>query len=199
MLDEIEKFCSNANVFIAGSTWPADEKIIKEAVISFPELKLIIAPHEIHKQHLSKLKELFPNSIIFSELNTQYSVLSTQYCLILDNIGMLSKLFSYATIAYIGGGFDQGIHNVLEAAVYGRPVLFGPKYKKFKEAMDLINADAGFSINNKNELEKMIGHFLFDNKVYMKSCNSAKNYVLNNCGATDKIVHYIQENRLLTN
>ena len=199
VLDEIEKFCSIANIFIAGSTWPADEKIIKEATSSFPELKLIIAPHEIDHQHLSDLKVLFPNSLFYSDLISKSSMFSSQNCLIIDNIGMLSKLYSYATITYIGGGFDQGIHNLLEAAVYGRPVIFGPRFNKFKEATDLIKADAGFSINNKNELEKTISYFLADNIVYRKSSIASKNYVYKNRGATEKIIHYIQENRLLTN
>lgn len=205
-INEIEKFCGNSKVLVAGSTWPADEKIIKPISDLFPELKVIIAPHEIHKEQLNDLKNLFPDSVLLSELlqktsarQTKNAGLQTFNCLIIDNIGMLSKLYSYATIAYIGGGFDKGIHNVLEAAVYGKPVIFGPRYEKYQEAIDLKKNGAGYNINNKDELEKLVCLLLNDQKVYTTSCESAGTYVQNNKGATDIILNYIQENRLLTN
>ena len=205
-INEIEKFCGNSKVLVAGSTWPADEKIIKPISDLFPELKVIIAPHEIHKVQLNDLKNLFPDSVLLSQLfqktsagQTKNAELQTFNCLIIDNIGMLSKLYSYATIAYIGGGFDKGIHNVLEAAVYGKPVIFGPRYEKYQEAIDLKKNGAGYSINNKDELEKLVSRLLNDQKVYTTSCESAGAYVQNNKGATDIILNYIQENRLLTN
>lgn len=198
-IEEIKSFCGKQDVLVAGSTWPDDEKIIQTATTVFPDLKLVIAPHEIDKQHLDNLKELFPGSIFFSQLATDKSLLINQNYLIIDNIGMLSKLYSYATITYVGGGFDKGIHNVLEAAVYGKPVIFGPRFKKFKEAVDLRNSGAGFSINNKEELETTIRLFLTDKKAYADSCESARSYVFKNKGSTEKIIHYIQENRLLTN
>lgn len=198
-IEEIKSFCEKQDVLVAGSTWPDDEKIIQEATSVFPDLKLIIAPHEIDKEHLDNLKELFPGSVFFSQLKTDSSLLINQSCLIIDNIGMLSSLYSYATITYVGGGFHKGIHNILEAAVYGKPVLFGPRFKKFKEAMDLKNAGAGFTINNKEDLETKIRLFLTDKKAYAGNCESARTYVYKNKGATEKIIHFIQKNRLLTN
>ena len=167
-------------------------------ISSFPDLKIIIAPHEIHQEHLSYVKNIFPDSVLFSELKTSNRQPATN-CLIIDNIGMLSKLYRYSTITYIGGGFDKGIHNVLEAAVFGKPVIFGPRHEKFKEAIDLINAGAGFNVNSKAELIAQVGLLLNDNNVYQKSCESAKGYVYKNGGATEIIVKYIQENRLFTN
>ncbi len=198
-IDEIEKFCGASKILVAGSTWPNDEKIIKEAIASFPDLKLIIAPHEIHGEHLNLLKNIFTNSVFFSELRTLNSELTTTNTLIIDNIGMLSKLYRYASITYIGGGFDKGIHNVLEAAVFGKPVIFGPKFEKFKEAVELIKAGAAFSVNNKEELKTQMDLLLTENDFYKKSCETAKGYVFENRGATEKIVQYIQENRLFTN
>ena len=198
-IDLIKEFCGHANVMVAGSTWPADEKLIREVSTVFPHLKLIIAPHEIHKQKLNDLKELFPESVFFSQLQTQSVQYQTANCLVIDNIGMLSSLYFYATITYIGGGFDKGIHNVLEASVYGKPVIFGPRFEKFREAVELKKSGAGFSINTKNELEKLLCRLLNDQKEYSESCESARSYVQTNKGATEKILRYIQENRLLTN
>jgi len=192
-IQEIEKFCGNSKVLVAGSTWPNDEKIIREATESLHDLKLIIAPHEIHKEHLNYLKSVFPDSQLFSQIKIPDPIITgTKYaspnCLIIDNIGMLSKLYHYATITYVGGGFDKGIHNVLEAAVHSKPVIFGPKFQKFKEAFDLINRNAGFSISNKMELENKIGSLLNENEMYSTCCDHAKKYVYQNKGATEKII-----------
>jgi 3-deoxy-D-manno-octulosonic-acid transferase len=198
-IEAIGKFCDDVQVLVAGSTWPTDEKIVKEITNSFPDLKLIIAPHEIHKEHLQQLKLHFPDSYFFSQFTAHNSQLITHNCLIIDNIGMLSRLYSYATIVYIGGGFDQGIHNVLEAAVYGKPVIFGPHFEKFREAINLKKTGAAFSINNQEELRNKISSLLQDKKMYADSCESARAYVYKNRGATEKIMRYIQENRLLIN
>jgi 3-deoxy-D-manno-octulosonic-acid transferase len=114
-------------------------------------------------------------------------------------MGMLSKLYYYATVTYVGGGFKSGIHNTLEAVVYGKPVLFGPRYQKFKEAGDLIAIDAAFSVTNADEFKIKTNHLLNDSEQLSKTGNAAKNYVEENTGATQKILHFIQENRLLTN
>jgi 3-deoxy-D-manno-octulosonic-acid transferase len=197
-IPELEKFCSNSKILVAGSTWPNDEKIIQEVISSFPDLKIIIAPHEIHREHLNYVKNIFPDSDLFSKLKT-INQNPTTNCLIIDNIGMLSKLYRYASISYIGGGFDKGIHNILEAAVFGKPVIFGPRFEKFKEATDLIKAEAGFSVENKNEFIARVGALLNETDIYNKSCAAAKEYVYKNKGATEKIVQHVQENRLLTN
>ena len=119
--------------------------------------------------------------------------------LIIDNIGMLSRLYAYATICYVGGGFgDNGIHNVLEAAVYGKPVIFGPVYDKYAEAIDLITCGGGHSITCAIELEKVVDELLDDGVFLAKSGEASKQYVQSKAGATGQVIHYIQEKRLLT-
>lgn len=197
-IDGIEKFCSGSPVLVAGSTWPDDEKILKEATIGLKEIKLIIAPHEIHKEHIVQLKLIFPQSILFSELQAANQQAVTSNQLIIDNIGMLSRLYHYAAITYIGGGFNKGIHNTLEAAVHGKPVLFGPNYKKFKEAEDLIIKGGAEPVNSSAELSARIKKLLNEKEVMEKSGKAAGEFVRENRGATGKVLDYIQENRLLT-
>jgi 3-deoxy-D-manno-octulosonic-acid transferase len=195
-INEIEKFCNSSQVLVAGSTWPSDEKIIKEAITDFPNLKVIIAPHEIHEAHLNQLKQIFPQTSLYSQLITYNS---QSNILIIDNIGMLSKLYHYATITYIGGGFDKGIHNTLEAAVYGKPVIFGPNYKKFKEAIGLIETGGGFSVNSANELKAQLKILLNDQMKREETNRISFDFVKQNRGATEKIMNVIQENRRFTN
>ncbi len=120
--------------------------------------------------------------------------------MIIDNIGLLSRLYKYATITYVGGGFGyNGLHNILEAAVYGKPVIFGPEYEKNFEAEELITCSGAISIENALELEKVVNG-LFDNEAEIKSRGIAsKNYVYSNAGASQKVIDYIQKNRLLIN
>jgi 3-deoxy-D-manno-octulosonic-acid transferase len=201
----IEQFTANKKTIIAGSTWPEDEEILHKTMeaINDPLLQLIIAPHEINKEDISQLQKLFPEAVLYSQLQT--SNLNSPgpghsfNILIIDNIGMLSRLYKYAYITYVGGGFGKGIHNTLEAAVYGKPVLFGPVYHKFNEAMDLISVGGAVSINNTGDCIQAIQNLMQDEKVYLSSSESARRYVYSNKGATEKILRFIQENRLLTN
>lgn len=197
-IGEIEKFCGKSLVLVAGSSWPDDERLIKEAVTGLPELKLIIAPHEIHKEHIDQLKSDFPNCILHSQLIAHSSQLTASKCLIIDNIGMLSNLYHYATITYVGGGFNKGIHNTLEAAVYGKPVLFGPNYKKFREAIGLIESTGAISIKSAGEFSSTLTKLLTDKKELMERGQRSFDFVKQNKGATEKIIHYIEEKRLLT-
>ncbi len=203
----IEKFIGESKCIVAGSTWKQDEKALQEvfAELNDTNLKLIIAPHEIHKTHLDDLKKLFPQSFRFSELNqnpkpeTGNPKATTSNTLIIDSIGMLSRLYKYAYITYVGGGFTRdGVHNVLEAAVYGKPVVFGKNYKKYKEAIDLIESEAAKVFSNEEELYQILITLLNDKDDYRQKCHASKNYVLENKGATEKILGYIEENRLLT-
>ena len=196
----IEKFISNSKVLIAGSTWQKDENIISEAFESSPHrLKLIIAPHEIHQNRLQEIKNNFPNSVLLSEFSTINSTDKVYDCLIIDSIGILANLYHYSTIAYIGGGFNNGIHNTLESAVHGKPILFGPKFEKFNEANFLIKEKSAFCITNATSLKKQIDILLNDAVVYENCCLKSKEYVQKQKGATQIITAYIQENLLLTN
>jgi 3-deoxy-D-manno-octulosonic-acid transferase len=195
----IAEFINNQDVFIAGSTWPDDEDKIKALSKNFTSLKIIIAPHEVHATHINQLRKDFPEAILYSQLN-EVDELKDVNILIIDNVGMLSRLYKYATITYIGGGFTKGgIHNTLEAAVFGKPVLFGPNYKKYREAIELINSGGAFSVNTSEELIKQTSVLLNDKTAYRKASLAAEEYVTKESGATQKVLQYIQENRLLTN
>jgi len=198
-IEEIEKFCDSSQILVAGSTWPEDEKLIKDAIGNFPGLKIIIAPHEIHKEHIDQLRSIFPDEVLYSQLITQGSKPINSNILIIDNIGMLSRLYQYATITYIGGGFNKGIHNTLEAAVYGKPVLFGPNYKKFKEAVGLIETGGGICITSSNELSTTLQKFISNKTELELTSEKSFDFVKQNKGATEKILHYIETKRLLTN
>lgn len=188
----INDFIGNAKLIIAGSTWPDDEQLLSH----LPSIKLIIAPHEINEPHLVQIEKMFSNSIRYSQWQHRKE---NEKVLIIDNVGMLSRLYKYATVAYIGGGFTKdGIHNILEAAVFGKPVIFGPNYKKYREAKELIASGGAFSIENADQLEITIDNLLNDVAQFQKASARAQNYVLQNTGATEKIVQFIQEKRLLT-
>ena len=194
-LDKIENFVANNKILVAGSTWPDDEKLLEVLLDKNSDLKIIIAPHEINKSHILQLQALFPSAILYSQMGENQD----SKILIVDNIGMLSRLYRYAALTYIGGGFNKsGIHNTLEAAVWGKPVIFGPNYKKFKEAKELIEKGAAYSINNSEELNTIAERWLKNSEAYNKASLAAELYVKDNTGATQKIVDYIQENRLLT-
>jgi 3-deoxy-D-manno-octulosonic-acid transferase len=189
----IEEFKNGQKLFIAGSTWPQDEKLVAALVISNPDWKFIFAPHEIKEEQINKLIELLPanSAIKHSQLTTHHSLLTTHQTLIIDNIGMLSSLYQHGDIAYIGGGFGAGIHNTLEAAAFGLPVIFGPEYSKFKEAKDLIAIKAGFSIADENELKGIIDTLINETAFYNNASKKAGDYVREHTGATGLIVDYI--------
>jgi 3-deoxy-D-manno-octulosonic-acid transferase len=197
-IEEIEKFCGNSKVLVAGSTWPNDENIIKDVIANFPNLKIIIAPHEINKEHIVQVRSIFPDALLYSQLKAQGAQPVNSKFLLIDNIGMLSRLYYYATITYVGGGFNKGIHNTLEAAVYGKPVLFGPNYKKFKEAIGLVEAGGGICINSSAELSTILQKFISNKNELELSGRNSIDFVKQNKGATEKILHYIEVNRLLT-
>ncbi len=199
-IPHIDNFCGNNRVIVAGSTWEEDEIELLHYVKVHPEIKFIIAPHEIGEKKLNEVKKEFPNSIFYSSLADNPSVMDdNNNVLIIDNIGMLSRLYKYATITYVGGGFgNDGVHNVLEAAVFGKPVVFGPEYEKFAEAVGLVDAGGGLSFSLPLGLEKIFTDLLSDESNLKKTGDASKEFVFAQQGATEKIIHYIQEKRLLT-
>lgn len=182
----VRLFAQNNKVFIAGSTWPADENIIKELATEMKEWKMVLAPHEIGAEHLKQIEQLFPEAIRYSKLNEQNA--GTSRILIIDNIGMLSSVYQYADITYIGGGFGVGIHNTLEAAAFGKPVIFGPNYRKFQEAHDLLSIGAAKSIEDAQSLSTAF-QLLKNNQ---KAGQLAKEYVAQQKGATASIYEKIK-------
>lgn len=188
--EEIEKIISGKKVLVAGSTWPPDEDILVEYINnSQDDFKFIIAPHEIGddkiKTLISKLKVPY---IRYTEINKAEN--KDAKVLIIDTIGMLSFIYQYADVAYIGGGFGKGIHNILEAATFGIPVIFGPKHMKFKEAVDLLELEGGFTISNKKEFAELLSTLFYSETfiVYENSKLKAKEYVQKMSGATEFIM-----------
>jgi 3-deoxy-D-manno-octulosonic-acid transferase len=196
----IEKFCGDSNVFVAGSTWEEDEEELIHYVKTHPQIKFIIAPHEVDEENIKYVQKEFSNSILYSQLTTHNLPITNTNCLIIDNIGMLSRLYYYADVTYVGGGFgSDGVHNVLEAAVYGKPVLFGSVYQKYIEAVDLIECGGAISISDALHLEKCLDNLFLHEEAIEKMGAAAEKYVHENKGATNTIVNYIYENRLLIN
>ncbi|HVT86848.1 MAG TPA: glycosyltransferase N-terminal domain-containing protein [Chitinophagaceae bacterium] len=196
----IEKFIGSDKCIVAGSTWKEDEGVLSQLDISENKIKLIIAPHEITESHLDDIKKLFPLSIRLSELVTSNPQPATGNTLIIDSIGLLSRLYKYATITYVGGALKPiGVHNVLEAAVYGKPVLFGPYYNKYIEAAELVQCGGGLSFSDTASLQEKIDMLLKNENEYIKTCKVSEKYVISKKGATQKIIQFIQEKRLLTN
>ena len=188
---EVAAFKGGRNVFIAGSTWPADEKLLLRLIDRYPEWKFIIAPHEISAERIDDLLKLMPLSIAYSRVTGNAPQLTDNSVLIIDNIGMLSSIYQYGDIAYIGGGFGKGIHNTLEAAAFGLPVILGPRYGAFKEANDLIELKAAFTISSAIELLTVAEPLIRDAEHRQFTGQKAKDYIKDNIGATDKIVFMI--------
>jgi 3-deoxy-D-manno-octulosonic-acid transferase len=196
-LPVIEEFSKGHKVFIAGSTWPEDEVLLAKLVPDYTHWKFIFAPHEISEEKINKLIEQLPldSSIRYSQVSSLKSEISNYSVLIIDNIGMLSSLYQYGDIAYIGGGFGAGIHNTLEAAAFGLPVIFGPNYYKFKEARDLVELRLGFSIRNENELKKIAVYLTGDDLRYQPISQKIKAYIREHIGATEMIMGYIGQKK----
>ncbi|WP_205195687.1 3-deoxy-D-manno-octulosonic acid transferase [Chitinophaga sp. Cy-1792] len=192
----VEKFIAGKQVMMAGSTWPEDEKMLAAWWKQQGQpLKLIIAPHEIHEQHIQSVMTLFPDAVRYSSLKGQWQEADV---LIVDNIGMLTTLYRYATLAYVGGGLAKGgIHNILEPAVYSKPVAIGPVYEKYFEAVEMVEAGGATVISNEQELLQFTEHLLTNQEAYEKQATIAGGYVAANTGATGKILAYIQEKRFL--
>lgn len=191
---EIAKaFASNHFVIVAGSTWPKDEEIIFRLLAeNRHNLRLILAPHEIHADHIESLMlKAGGKAVQFSKTNARQA--ANAEILIIDSIGMLSQLYQYGSLAYIGGGFGVGIHNILEAAAFGLPVFFGPNYHKFSEAIDLIELKGAFSVKNSGELIQKTDALLSDSKKLSETSAICKNFVTDGCGATGIILKYVNE------
>lgn len=194
-------FAGNHPLIIAGSTWSEDDKVLHHFAISNPEVKWIIAPHHIDEERLNECLRFYPSAILYSAFTNADEEEQKKYStIVIDNIGILSQLYQYATIAFIGGGFtSQGIHNTIEAAVFGKPIVFGPVYDKYLEAIELIEKGGAISVENTLELETTFKSLLqqIDKRINME--RAAMEYVKEKAGATQQIVRYIQEKRLLTN
>ncbi len=182
----IEQFVKGNDILLGGSTWSPDEKIIA-SLLNKNNFKFIIAPHEIKESRLQEIEATFNHdSIRYSQANV--ITIAAAKVLIIDNIGMLSSLYQYASIAYIGGGFGVGIHNTLEAAAFGKPVIFGPNYNKFEEAKQLIAIGAAKSIHNAESFIDAIDQLYLNEKNYLAACEKSRQFIASGKGASEKII-----------
>lgn len=190
----IEKFKGENILFIAGSTWTADDIIIKSILNLDKEIKIIIAPHEIHNERITEITKLSKNNILkYSEADTNN--IKQADILIIDSIGILSQLYQYSDITYIGGGFGHAIHNIQEPISFGNPVIFGPKHHNFKEAVELVNKGGAFSVNTKAEFTNIFMQLLNNKQLRSTASNINSHYLESQTGATKKIIKEI--NRFL--
>ena len=180
----VQKFKGNALTFVAGSSWGPDEDIFIRYFNAHPEMKLIIAPHVVNDSHMKEIMSKLQRPCIRYTQATEENVQQAD-CLIIDCYGLLSSIYRYGEISYIGGGFGVGIHNVLEAAVYSIPVIFGPNNKKFREAQHLLANKGGFEINGYEDFEVLMDKFLTDEAYLQASGQAAGDYVKKNSGAME--------------
>ncbi len=183
-IPQVARFVQSGEpVIIAGSTWQPDEQLLARYISENPGVKLVLVPHEIHEAHLHQIFQQFEGRYVRLTEATINS-LDAVRVLVVDTMGMLSSIYQYGQVAYIGGGFGVGIHNTIEAAVYGMPVLFGPNYKNFREACALIEAGGGRSVKNYREFKDAMDEALANHETMGKR---ASEYVESELGATDKI------------
>ena len=183
----MEGFCSGSNVLVAGSTWEKDEHMLALAYGELPEdLRWVIAPHELSTGHLITMQKLFPGSVLFTELDNE--VPEGTRAIIVDSIGQLSYLYRFGILAYIGGGFGKGIHNILEAATYGLPVIFGPAYHKFAEAVELTELGGAFPVEDEGALLSTVRQQLENPELLKTTSQIAESFVHERVGATSRIL-----------
>jgi 3-deoxy-D-manno-octulosonic-acid transferase len=185
---------ANFETIVAGSTWEQDHVMIGSIISKWDRCNWIIVPHQVDAAAIKTCRSHFPNSICLSEWLMQSYKMENPMVLIVDQIGLLSHLYQYANIAYIGGGYTKdGIHNVLEAAVYGKPVIWGPNDSKYQEAIGLRNAFGGIKIKNAYALNNTLEKLLNDTAFYKVTGDAAVKYVQDNAGATQKTIDYIKQ------
>ncbi len=201
VLPEISKFTADKKIIVGGSTWLKDEALLisvfKDLQKTENDLRLIIVPHEIDKAHLKSIEAITSKYFSNEDVNwySSYDAKKNAKILVVDHMGILSKIYKHANVSYLGGGFGDGIHNILESAVYGNPLIFGPNYKKFNEAKEMIELNCTWSISNETQLRDLLERLLHtDTQLAKKATENAQKYVNNNLGATRLIVNYIEAN-----
>ena len=202
VLPVVEQFVQGSKVFIAGSSWQPDEEIfVRYFNERHPEWKLIIAPHVIGEDHLQQIEQLLEGRkvIRYTEVSKAAEApsgagvekVASASALIIDCFGLLSSIYHYADVTYVGGGFGVGIHNVLEAAVWGVPVIFGPNNERFQEAQELKAAGGGFDISSREDFDRIMDRFVADAALLTDAGRQAGNYVASKAGATRLILNKV--------
>ncbi|OXG00889.1 3-deoxy-D-manno-octulosonic-acid transferase [Flavobacterium araucananum] len=191
-LDFIENFKNNSPIIVIGSSWPKDEVLLTQYINQAPDnIKFIIAPHNIKTDQINNLKsQITKSTVLFSEKNDQD--LSRYNVFIIDTVGLLTKIYSYGTIAYVGGGFgNPGIHNILEPATFGLPIVIGPNYSNFAEAIELVALNGCAVISNINELKENLDRLLNDKNFLQEKSQICKTYIQDNKGAINTIMNIV--------
>ena len=196
-LDFMNDFKQNSKLIVVGSSWPKDEELFMNLINQrlTNDWKIVFAPHNLNDAEINSfLNKINQKAVKFSDLEklSQQDLIDSKI-FILNTIGILSKVYSYADITYIGGGFGAGIHNTLEAVTFGTPVVFGPKYKKFQEAVDLIEVGGGFSIANQTEFDTIMNRLMNDENFRKESGKKAGDFVQNSPNATKIILEYLDD------
>ena len=186
----VEKLKGNSLLVVAGSTWKPDEELLVQYIHSHPETKFIIAPHETKRGNIERLISLLKTPVICYTEATEETVMNKQV-LIVDTIGILSSIYKYADLAYIGGGFGVGIHNTLEAAIFGMPIVFGPNYLKFKEATTMVNQGIAFPVNDSPSLNMIFDQLLSSNEKRNSIAGQCTHFTNQNLGATQIILNKV--------
>ncbi len=186
----VEKLKGDRLLVVAGSTWKPDEELLVQYIHSHPETKFVIAPHETKKGNIERLISLLKTPVIcYTEANEE-TVMNKQV-LIVDTIGILSSIYKYADLSYIGGGFGVGIHNTLEAAIFGMPIVFGPNYLKFNEATNMVKLGIAFPVADSPSLNSIFDQLLSDNGKRNWIANECTNFTKQNLGATQIILNKV--------
>lgn len=189
-LPGVEKFLNGQKALIAGSSWKAEEAMVMQFIRNRSDLKVIIAPHEIDQDNIARILKLFGDkAMLYSQISK--ADLCAKQVLIIDCYGLLVSLYQYGKIALIGGGFGVGIHNILEAASFGMPVLFGPNYERFKEAVDMIDLKCAFPVHNIEEFNTILNHLLMNDVLRNSLSQKASEYVFDHVGSTNRILDQV--------
>ena len=189
--ETVRRFCEGKKVLIAGSTWEPDEKLLHEWMLT-SDYALILTPHEVNPTHLQSIARLFSDMpCVYYTQAGKGQDFSGIRVMVVDTVGLLKMLYPYAQIAYIGGGFGKGIHNTLEAATFGLPILFGPKYCHFKEACDLIDCKGAFCVHNAQDCIQTLEKLSADASLLRQSGENARKYVAQKAGASDRVLDYV--------
>jgi len=189
----VEKFKGGSLLVVAGSSWKPDEELLAQYIHKHPEIKFVIAPHETKRANIDRLLNLLKTEVVCFTEATEESVLNKQV-LIVDTIGILSSVYRYADMAYIGGGFGVGIHNTLEAAIFGMPIAFGPNYLKFNEATSMVKLGIAFPVNNSEDLSAAFDQMLSDQKKREEVSEKCTAFTNQNLGATLVILNKVFNN-----
>ena len=198
---EIEEFVAGRHCIIAGSSWPSDEKFIIPFSKKMPDdYSLIIAPHDVSESHIKQITSQLDSYVLYSQLTLPISqqlsnsdAQQLKKVLVVDTIGILKQIYKYARFAYVGGGFMSSIHNTQEALVFGCPVVVGPKYTKFVEAVDLVRDGGMFSVENQQEFDDIFEQLMNDDNFYNKASGICQDYIQLSIGATGKIMRRLND------